>query len=52
MIRPGTQMYTDEYDIYARLRAWGYGPLRWTPIAGQGSEPETLRVEGVAGFLS
>jgi transposase len=24
MIRPGTQVYTDEYDIYARLREWGY----------------------------
>ncbi len=25
MIRPGTPVYTDEYDIYARLREWGYG---------------------------
>jgi hypothetical protein len=25
MIRPGTQMDTDADDIYARLRAWGYG---------------------------
>jgi transposase-like protein len=24
MICPGTQVYTDEYDIYARLREWGY----------------------------
>jgi transposase-like protein len=24
-IGPGTQVYTDEYDIYARLREWGYG---------------------------
>jgi transposase len=23
-IRPGTQVYTDEYDIDARLREWGY----------------------------
>lgn len=25
VIAPGTQVYTDEYDIYARLREWGYG---------------------------
>ncbi len=25
MIRPATPVYTDEYDIYARLREWGYG---------------------------
>jgi transposase-like protein len=23
-IEPGTQLYTDEYDIYARLPEWGY----------------------------
>ena len=23
-VRPGTQIYTDEYDIYARLEEWGY----------------------------
>ena len=23
-IAPGTQVYTDEYDIYARLPQWGY----------------------------
>ena len=23
-IAPGTQVYTDEYDIYARLDQWGY----------------------------
>jgi len=22
---PGTLIHTDEYDIYARLPAWGYG---------------------------
>jgi transposase-like protein len=25
IIPPGTQIYTDEYDIYARLPEWGYG---------------------------
>ena len=25
VIQPGTQVYTDEYDIYARLPTWGYG---------------------------
>lgn len=24
-IAPGAQVYTDEYDIYARLDEWGYG---------------------------
>ena len=24
-IAPGTMVYTDEYDIYARLEQWGYG---------------------------
>jgi transposase-like protein len=24
-VAPGSQVYTDEYDIYARLEAWGYG---------------------------
>lgn len=24
-ITPGTKVMTDEYDIYAKLRAWGYG---------------------------
>ena len=24
-IIPGTKVMTDEYDIYAKLRAWGYG---------------------------
>ena len=23
-IDPGTHVHTDEYDIYARLREWGY----------------------------
>lgn len=25
VIQPGTLIYTDEYDIYARLPEWGYG---------------------------
>jgi transposase-like protein len=24
-VSPGTLIYTDEYDIYARLENWGYG---------------------------
>lgn len=24
-VSPGTQVYTDEYNIYARLAEWGYG---------------------------
>ncbi len=25
VIVPGTTVYTDEYDLYARLPEWGYG---------------------------
>ena len=25
VVSPGTTVYTDEYDIYARLPEWGYG---------------------------
>ena len=25
VIHPGSLVYTDEYDIYAKLPAWGYG---------------------------
>lgn len=25
LIEPGTLIYTDEYDIYARLAQWGFG---------------------------
>jgi transposase-like protein len=24
-VKPGTQVYTDEYNIYGRLTEWGYG---------------------------
>src|SRR4051794_12325063 len=27
-VAPGTLIHTDEYDIYARLPAWGYGHKR------------------------
>ena len=45
MIRPGTQVYTDEYDIYARLREWGYSHS--TVCHGQG---EYARDEDGDGF--
>jgi transposase-like protein len=33
-IAPGTQVYTDEYDIYARLSEWGYGHKGGLPRSG------------------
>ena len=45
MVRPGTQIYTDEYDIYARLHEWGYAHS--TVCHGQG---EYARDEDGDGF--
>jgi hypothetical protein len=28
-IAVGSMVYTDEYDIYARLAEWGYGASPW-----------------------
>ena len=30
-VAPGTMVYTDEHDIYARLLEWGYGPQDGVP---------------------
>lgn len=32
---PGTCVYTDEYDIYSRLEAWGYAHESVCPSAGE-----------------
>ena len=34
-IAPGTLVYTDEYDIYARLEEWGYGHETVCHAAGE-----------------
>ena len=34
-IAPGTLIYTDEYDIYARLPEWGYGHETVCHAAGE-----------------
>ena len=34
-IRPGTLIYTDEYDIYDRLPEWGYGHQTVSHSAGE-----------------
>ena len=44
-IAPGTTVYTDEYDIYARLPRWGYAHHTVCHAAG-----EFARDEGGDGF--
>lgn len=34
-VSAGTRIYTDEYDIYARLEAWGYGHKSVCHSAGE-----------------
>ena len=45
LIEPGTQVYTDEYGIHARLPAWGY--RHQTVCHSQG---EYARAENDGGF--
>ena len=35
MVNAGTLIYTDEYDIYARLEAWGYAHKSVCHSAGE-----------------
>lgn len=32
VLTPGTLVYTDEYDIIARLLEWGYGHIVFSPV--------------------
>jgi hypothetical protein len=36
-----TLVYTDEYDIYARLEEWGYGHVRIPTMSAGHSEPKS-----------
>ena len=58
VIRPGTQVYTDEYDIYARLPQWGYGHRTICHSAGEYARDEDgdgfheVHVNTMEGFWS
>ena len=48
-IAPGTVVYTDEYDIYARLTRWGYGHRTVCHAAGEFARDLFHRGECLAG---
>ena len=58
VIRPGSQLYTDEYDLYARLPAWGYGHRAVCHSAGEYARDEDgdgfheIHVNTIEGFWS
>ncbi len=35
MVKPGSLIYTDEYDIYARLESWGFSHKSVCHSAGE-----------------
>ena len=49
-IIPGTLVYTDEYNIYARLCAWGYGHK--SVNHGRASTPEMRMVTAFVKCMS
>jgi transposase-like protein len=57
-IAPGTLVYTDEYDIYARLSRWGYGHKTVCHAAGEFARDEDgdgfceVHVNTIEGFWS
>ena len=57
-VRAGTLIYTDEYDIYARLKAWGYAHKRVCHSAGEYARDEDddgfceVHVNTMEGFWS
>ena len=57
-IAPGTEVYTDEYDIYARLPEWGYTHRTVCHAAGEFARDEDgdgffeVHVNTVEGFWS
>jgi transposase-like protein len=57
-IEPGTQVYTDEYDIYSRLPDWGYGHKTVCHSQGEYSRDEDgdgfheVHVNTIEGFWS
>lgn len=58
VIQPGSQVYTDEYDIYARLPAWGYRHRTVCHSAGEYARDEDgdgfheVHVNTMEGFWS
>ena len=58
VIGPGSLVYTDEYDIYARLPAWGYGHKTVCHAAGEyardddGDGFHEVHVNTIEGFWS
>lgn len=58
VISPGTQVYTDEYDIYARLSQWGYEHRTVCHSAGEYARDEDgdgfheVHVNTMEGFWS
>lgn len=40
IVKPGTLIYTDEYDIYARLEIWGYSHKSVCHSAGEYARDE------------
>ena len=56
-IAPGTVVYTDEYNIYARLTQWGYGHRTVCHAAGEFARDEDgdgfceVHVNTIEGFL-
>ena len=57
-VAPGTMVYTDEYDIYARLPEWGYGHKTVNHSQGEYARDEDgdgfceVHVNTVEGFWS
>ena len=57
-VRAGTLIYTDEYDIYARLEAWGYAHKSVCHSAGEYARDEDgdgfceVHVNTMEGFWS
>jgi len=58
VITPGTKVYTDEYDIYARLSKWGYEHKTVNHSAGEFARDENgdgfheVHVNTMEGFWS
>ena len=57
-VTPGTLIHTDEYDVYARLPAWGYGHKTVCHASGEYARDEDadgfseVHVNTIEGFWS
>ena len=58
MVKPGSLIYTDEYDIYARLESWGFSHKSVCHSAGEYARDEDgdgfheVHVNTIEGFWS